>query len=50
VGTAFWIWMLIDCLTRKSLRDNEKILWVVILICSHLIGSILYFFIVRSKR
>ncbi|HZS44045.1 MAG TPA: PLDc N-terminal domain-containing protein [Blastocatellia bacterium] len=49
-GTIFWIWMLIDCVTNNHIKDNEKLLWVIVLVFSHLIGSILYFFIVRQKR
>jgi hypothetical protein len=47
---AFWLWMLIDAITNKGLRDGEKILWVLVIIFLPLIGSIIYFFVGRSKR
>jgi Phospholipase_D-nuclease N-terminal len=45
----FWIWMLIDAITNKSLSGNEKILWVVVVILLPCLGPILYFFIGRKK-
>jgi len=49
VGTIFWIWMLIDCLTRRSLQTGERIVWVIVILFTHLLGALLYFFIGRSK-
>ena len=48
--TVFWIWMLIDALTNKSLRDTEKLIWVVVIILTHFLGALIYFFIGRPKR
>ena len=47
--TAFWIWMLVDCLT-SAMPTNEKILWALVMLIVPLIGSILYFFVKRSPR
>jgi uncharacterized membrane protein YhaH (DUF805 family) len=52
LGTAvfvFWICMLVHALTNKRLTDNEKLLWVLVLLFSHFLGAIIYFFIGRSK-
>ena len=49
VTTAFWLWMLVDCLTNQRLGDTEKIIWVLVLLFSHVIGATLYFFIARGK-
>jgi len=46
---AFWLWMLIHCITNKGLSDGEKIAWVLVIIFLPFIGSILYFFIGRPK-
>ena len=32
VGTIFWIWMLIDCATKERNQDNEKIVWILIIL------------------
>jgi hypothetical protein len=45
----FWIWMLIDAIQNKGLTDGEKICWVLAIVFLHIIGSLLYFFIARSK-
>jgi len=46
---AFWLWMLIHAITNKGLTDMEKIVWVLVIIFLPLIGSIIYFFIGKSK-
>ena len=38
-GTIFWIWMLIDCATRESNEGNERIVWILILLFTHVIGA-----------
>jgi hypothetical protein len=44
----FWIWMLIDCATTKSLGIYEKMIWVAILIVTQGIGAIAYAFLISS--
>ena len=48
-GFGFWLWMLIDCIQRK-LSDNDKTLWILILLFGNLIGAIIYFFMVKQKK
>ena len=50
LGTVFWIWMLIDCATKEPNTGNDKIVWVVIIALTHLIGAALYFFVRRPAR
>jgi len=45
---VFWIWMLIDCLTRKKFED--KLVWVLVILFLHVIGAILYYFLVKKKN
>lgn len=44
---AFWLWMLIDCLKRDFKKDIEKIVWVLVMIFLHLLGAIIYYFVVK---
>lgn len=44
----FWFWMLIDCLQRK--RFEDKLVWILVLLFLNIIGAILYYFLVRSKK
>ena len=46
---AFWIWMLVDVILNKGVRDRGKIGWVLAMVFLHFIGSLLYFFIGRPK-
>jgi Phospholipase_D-nuclease N-terminal len=48
-GFAFWLWMLIHAIGNKGLTDGERIVWVLVIIFLPLLGSILYFFIGRTK-
>lgn len=44
---VFWLWMLIDCLKRDFKRDYEKIVWVLVMIFLHILGAIIYYFVVK---
>jgi hypothetical protein len=46
---AFWLWMLIHAIKNKGLSDGERIVWVLVVVFLPFLGSILYFFIGRSK-
>lgn len=41
---AFWIWMLVDCVRNRSLSDNDRILWVIVICLTHALGALIYFF------
>ena len=45
---AFWIWMIVDCAKRKFKNDLEKIIWVLVIIFTHWIGSLVYFILIRN--
>ena len=43
----FWLWMLIDCLKRDFKKDYEKIAWVLVMIFLHILGAVIYYFVVK---
>jgi hypothetical protein len=47
---AFWVWMLIDCLTNEALEGNERLVWVLVIALTHFVGAVIYFFVGRPKR
>lgn len=49
-AVAFWIWMLVDCIKHESSEGNDKIVWVIVIVATKLIGAIVYFFARRQKR
>jgi len=49
LGSIFWIWMLIEAATKES-STGDKILWVIIIIFTHIIGAAIYFFFRYNPR
>jgi Phospholipase_D-nuclease N-terminal len=49
-GTGFWIVMLIECATKEADTGNTKVVWIIILVFTHIIGALLYFFVRRPDR
>jgi len=49
LGIGLWIWMLIDCVKNEP-SGNDKIMWVIIIIFTGIIGAAMYLFIRRPKR
>ncbi len=47
---AFWLWMLIDCATKCPSADNKKLIWILVIIFTHAIGAIIYYFVQRPKN
>lgn len=50
IGTVFWIWMIIDCATKERSEGNDKVIWILIILLTHLIGALIYFFARRPAR
>ena len=49
---VFWIWMIIDCAQRKFKQENDKIIWILVIVLLGLIGALVYYFVVKlgSKK
>lgn len=45
----FPIFAIVD-LIRSRIRDNDKVVWIIIIIIIPILGSILYFAIGKSQR
>lgn len=48
--TSFWIWMLVDCAMKETSAGNDKLVWVLVILFTHWIGAVIYFFVRRPKR
>ena len=46
---AFWIWMLVDCVRNRVLSDNERLVWVIAICLTHVLGALIYFFAGRRS-
>jgi hypothetical protein len=49
-GTVVWIWALIDCVTKESDEGNNRLIWVLVIVFTHLVGAIIYFLVRRPQR
>ena len=49
LATVFWIWMLIECATKEPSND-ERVIWILVIALTHLVGAAVYFFVRRPKR
>jgi hypothetical protein len=47
---AFWIWMLVDCAQRKFKKENDKVVWILVIVLTHWIGALIYYFMVKRKK
>ena len=47
---AFWIWMLIDCAMNEPSEDNDKIVWMLVIILTSGLGALIYFILRRPER
>jgi hypothetical protein len=50
LATAFWVWMLIEVLTKESSQNLDKLVWAVVILFTHAFGALLYFLLRRPKR
>lgn len=46
----FWLYTLVDCVTKESSEGNDKLAWTLIILLLPLIGSLLYYFMRRPER
>jgi H+/Cl- antiporter ClcA len=50
LGGIFWLWMLVDCATKESSQGNTKVIWILIILFTNLIGAVIYWFVRRPQR
>lgn len=47
---VFWIWILIDCAKNETDIGNTRLIWVIIIFLTYIVGAFLYYIIRRPKR
>lgn len=45
----FWLWALVDCL-RSEFENNNKLIWILLIVLVPFLGAILYLTIGRGQR
>ena len=49
IGFIFWVWMLIDCVRREFSGNNDKIIWIVVILLLGWLGALIYLIAGRKK-
>ena len=49
LSIIFWIFMIVDVSKRKFPKEDDKILWILVVIFGGIIGALIYYFIIKSK-
>ena len=47
-ASVFWIWMLIDAIQNPALDGTMRIVWVLVILFTHILGALVYFFAGRG--
>lgn len=47
---VFWIMMIVDCAKRKFKTDSDKIVWILVIIFTQIIGALIYYFVVKKSK
>lgn len=47
---VFWIWMIIDCAKRDFKKDNDKVIWILVIVLLQVLGAIIYYFAIKMSN
>lgn len=47
---VFWIWMIIDCATKETDTNNNRLIWILLIVFLGVLGALLYVLIRRLQR
>ena len=50
LGSVLWIWMLVDCALHEPSQGNDKLVWVIIIAITHVVGALIYLLVRRPRR
>lgn|SRR3989338_2305104 len=50
VGIIFWIMMIIDVVNRKFPKEEDRIVWILVVIVLGILGGLVYYFVVKRKN
>jgi len=50
LGTVVWVWMLVDCAKREFKNENDKLLWILVIVLASTVGAIVYYFVVKREQ
>lgn len=47
---AFWVWMLVEVLTRETDEGNSRLIWALVIVFTHWVGALIYLLARRPER
>lgn len=47
---AVWVWSLIDVIRSDFRGENDKLIWILVVILGGILGSIIYFIVGRKNK
>jgi len=50
LATIFWILTIIDCAVNEPSTGNDKIIWIIVIVFTHLLGALIYRLARRPER
>jgi len=51
ISFIIWLLMLIDAIRRKKWEnENEKVIWLLVIILGNVVGAIVYYFVIKRQR
>ena len=50
LSILFWVWMLVDCVIKEPSAGNDKLVWVLIILFTYVLGAALYLLVRRPRR
>ncbi|PCJ61828.1 MAG: hypothetical protein COA79_05910 [Planctomycetota bacterium] len=48
--SLFWLWALVDCALNENNYHGKKVLWLLVIALTNVIGAAAYIFIRRPQR
>lgn len=48
VGLVLWILMLVDVLKNDFSKENDKLIWLLVLLFTSWLGAIIYYFVIKK--
>jgi NhaP-type Na+/H+ or K+/H+ antiporter len=47
---VFWVWLLVDVLTRETDEGNSRLVWTLVIVFTHWVGALIYLLARRPER
>lgn len=49
LSLVLWIWALVDAIKNPGLSNNERLIWILVILLTNLLGAIIYLLIGRKR-